>query len=44
VTYQEGSISHTVFIDGLKWVPHHRTPDRSTWEGTLVVTMKEFLS
>lgn len=44
VTYQEGATSHTVFVDALNFLNHHRTLDHDDWEGTLVVTMKEFVS
>ncbi len=42
VTYQEGATIHTVFIDAIQYLPHHREPDGKDYEGTLVVTMKEF--
>jgi hypothetical protein len=46
IAFQEASVSYTVLIDDLKWVPIKRTGDAAnkSYDGTLVFYMKELSS
>lgn len=44
VTYQEGTLTHSVFIDDYQWHPHHRTVDNTFWNGTCVLKLKSLAS
>lgn len=41
VTYQEGTETHTVFVEDYEFTPYNPTIDGTHWNGTCVVSIKE---
>lgn len=40
VVYQEGSVSYTVLVKEIRWLPTHLTEDRNTYNGTCLLKLQ----